>query len=173
VTKHKKPIERLAEKLQAVFPKAVISIDPPLKSGGVWFLDIELPGRSLSIQWRPRIGFGITSSDCEIEFGQHPQEVLRDLEKATQRCIEVLRGGPIKHEFPESLTLAELRELLLLSQQDLADRLGVSQAALSSLEKNFERSKIDTLKNLAEALGAELELRIVIPGRGPVTLKAA
>ena len=56
---------------------------------------------------------------------------------------------------PKDMTLARAwREHLGLSQSDLAERMGVSQAAISKLERN-ETLKGKTRKKLAEALGID------------------
>jgi len=48
------------------------------------------------------------------------------------------------------------REYLELSQQVVAERMGISQAALSQIE-NAERPRRATLVRLADALGISLE----------------
>lgn len=57
--------------------------------------------------------------------------------------------------------LAELRQILGLSQQDLATRLEISQSRISRIERgDLGHTEIDTLRAFAQALGGKLELSI-------------
>lgn len=57
--------------------------------------------------------------------------------------------------------LAELRQILGLSQQDLATRLEISQSRVSRIERgDLGHTEIDTLRAFAQALGGKLELSI-------------
>jgi transcriptional regulator with XRE-family HTH domain len=46
-----------------------------------------------------------------------------------------------------------LRMQKRLSQQDIADRAGISAVTVSRIETGFEQPKIETLEKIAEALG--------------------
>ncbi len=166
-------IQVLKSKLESALPGATFNLDRPKHPTGVWFLDIDLHGRVISIQWRPRLGFGITGSDSNRAYGEGPDEVYADPESTIKRSLELLRGDSVRNAISagESLTLAQVRERLLVSQKDVAARLGVSQAVVSTVEKNPARSQLDTLQNLVAAIGATLELRIVFPDRGSIRLK--
>lgn len=63
-----------------------------------------------------------------------------------------------------SLTLAELRQSLGVTQQDMTDELGVIQSALSKLE-NQEDIQISTLYRYIKALGGTLQLVAHFPDR--------
>ena len=65
----------------------------------------------------------------------------------------------------QDIQLAELRELMEVTQQELAGRLKVSQAAISKMEKQ-KRVNIVTLRNAVEAMGLELEISVKIPKKG-------
>jgi transcriptional regulator with XRE-family HTH domain len=62
------------------------------------------------------------------------------------------------------MELAELREALQISQEDLAKKLKVTQAAVSRLERR-RNVRLDKLSSYVNALGGKLELRIVLPDR--------
>ena len=66
------------------------------------------------------------------------------------------------------LPLNQLRQALKLSQEQIAQEMGVSQAAISHLE-NREDLLVGTLRRFVEAMGGELELRARFP-TGVVTL---
>jgi transcriptional regulator with XRE-family HTH domain len=61
-------------------------------------------------------------------------------------------------------TLTELRIEEGLRQQDLAEELAVSQANISRIERQAD-PRVSTLMRYLGALGANLELRAVIPDR--------
>jgi DNA-binding transcriptional regulator YiaG len=62
------------------------------------------------------------------------------------------------------MELAELREALQVSQQDLAKKLRVTQVAVSRLERR-PNVLVETLSHYIEGLGGHLELRAVLPNR--------
>jgi len=62
------------------------------------------------------------------------------------------------------MELAELREALQLSQEDLAKKLKVTQVAVSRLERR-PNVLVETLSNYIEGLGGKLELRAVLSKR--------
>ena len=162
-------------KLQAALPGAILTLDRPKQGTGVWFLDVEFHDRSISIQWRPKLGFGITTADSSRAYGEGPDEAHPDADTTIMRSIQLLRGEAIQDiaVAGESLTITQVRERLLISQKDIASRLSMSQAAISQLENNLARSQIDTLQKLVSAIGAKLEIRIVFRDRGSVLLKTS
>ena len=67
--------------------------------------------------------------------------------------------------------LPTLREMRAMSQQELAERLGVTQPAVAAMERRGEDIKVSTLKRYAEALGGELQITIELPeGRKVISL---
>ena len=168
-------IQIVQMKLQAALPGAILTLDRPKHGTGVWFLDVEFHGRPISIQWRPKLGFGITTADSTRAYGEGPDETWPDADTTITRSIQLLRGETTQDitVAVDSLTLTQVRERLLISQKDIATRLGMSQAAISQLEKNPTRSQVDTLQKVVSAIGAKLEIRIVFRDRGPILLKTA
>ena len=63
------------------------------------------------------------------------------------------------------IELRELRETLMVTQHDLAQRLKTTQAAISRLENTDQDPKVSTLRNYAKALGGELEVSVRLPDR--------
>jgi DNA-binding XRE family transcriptional regulator len=61
--------------------------------------------------------------------------------------------------------LAEVRRELDLTQVMVADRLEVSQANVSQLERGEADVRLSTLGRYVEALGGRLEVRAVFPDR--------
>lgn len=59
------------------------------------------------------------------------------------------------------MDLREIRKMSGLTQTELADRVDLSQAELSRAERRGDRL-VSTLRRYVEALGGELEIRVVI-----------
>lgn len=59
--------------------------------------------------------------------------------------------------------IAMLREELNLSQQQIANLLGVSQPAVVQIEQRGNDIKLATLKRYVEAMGGKLSLSVELP----------
>lgn len=57
--------------------------------------------------------------------------------------------------------LAELRKQLGIDQTELAERLGMTQAGISKLERSAD-PKLSTLRKLTEALGGTLQIQVSV-----------
>jgi transcriptional regulator with XRE-family HTH domain len=57
--------------------------------------------------------------------------------------------------------LREVRERKLLTQQELADRSGLTQTTISAIEVGKHEPRISTIRRLAAALGVEPEELVV------------
>jgi len=74
--------------------------------------------------------------------------------------------------FQETLSemlLAELRKFIGLTQEELADALGIKQPSLSKLE-NQDDMQVSTLRRMIEALGGELEIIAHLP-KGDIRIR--
>ncbi|MCL2781030.1 MAG: helix-turn-helix domain-containing protein [Actinomycetia bacterium] len=61
--------------------------------------------------------------------------------------------------------LRELREQRLLSQNELAQRINVSQRRVSGIETgNIEKTQVETLRRYAEAIGGTLRVEVELDG---------
>lgn len=68
-------------------------------------------------------------------------------------------------------TVRVVRELLGISQEDLGARVGITQGALSNIERGIHATKPETNRKLAEAMGVPLEsitYPVVAPEPEPV-----
>ena len=63
----------------------------------------------------------------------------------------------------EEMLLAEIRKHVGLTQNQLADKLGIKQPTLSRLESQDDMY-VSTLRRLIEALGGKMEIVIHLPG---------
>ena len=59
--------------------------------------------------------------------------------------------------------LRELREMLALTQNDVAGSLQISQKRVSEIERGqVDRTKVDTLRRYADALGGKLRVEVQV-----------
>lgn len=83
---------------------------------------------------------------------------------ARARSDEIFRG------LLADMPLAELRHAHSLSQQALAERLGINQAAVSKLERRTDMY-VSTLRQYIEAMGGELHIVARFP-EGEVRIRS-
>src|SRR5262245_41607865 len=67
----------------------------------------------------------------------------------------------------EEMSLRDLRQALNLTQERLAEALGIGQDAVSRLEKRSDLL-ISTLRSYVEAMGGRLSIVAEFPNRNPV-----
>ncbi len=72
------------------------------------------------------------------------------------------RAQAMAREMMAEMLLAEIRKSVGLTQEELAETLGVSQPSVSKLE-NQDDMQLSTLRRLVEALGGQLELIAHLP----------
>ncbi len=149
-------MERLERDLLRAVPKAQIKMDRPDDKSGAWWLDANLDGHAVTVEWRPRRGFGISATE-DAGYGEGADEVIDD-EKATLARVVRLLMSRGKTQSPREAILQQIREQQEVSQEELARLMSVSQSAISKLERRPDMH-LSTLRRLIEALGGELELR--------------
>lgn len=59
--------------------------------------------------------------------------------------------------------LSQIREELELSQQQLAEAMGIKQPTLSAIENRGAEIKLSTLKRYVESMGAKLRIDVELP----------
>lgn len=146
-------VENLKELLRQRLPHVRVAVDAPDRTGGNWWIDVYTGKKRLTLEYRPRKGFGIFHADAG--YGEGPSEVYRTPELAVRRVAQVMSAARRERS---RLTLKELRELYDCSQVKLAEKVGVKQSAISRLEQRNE-VKLGTLAAAVQALGGELEIR--------------
>jgi DNA-binding XRE family transcriptional regulator len=75
------------------------------------------------------------------------------------------RIDAIKEAMADAATLAEVRHVIGVTQNDLASRLGKTQATVSELERRDD-VYLSTIGAYIEALGGHVELTAVFPDEG-------
>ncbi len=86
-------------------------------------------------------------------------ELTKDLSPERRKRIEAR-----KEVLRKEMELAELRRALALTQQTLAEALGVQQAEISKIESRADVF-VSTLRRFIQAMGGDLEIRAVFPDR--------
>jgi DNA-binding XRE family transcriptional regulator len=153
-------LEKLREEVAERLPGIESQIDRPEREGGSWFLDLNLADRTAVVEWRQEKGFGLSARE-DVLYGEGPDEIYPNVETATERVVELLKEGG-RTQPPEEAVLRKLRESRKLSQAELAERLHVTQAAVSKMERRSDMY-LSTLRNAVAAMGGELEVRARFP----------
>ena len=156
--------KRLHKLIEKKLPGAEVEIHA-LKSGIVQ-IDVAAKGRSFAIEYRPKIGFGLTSLDQpggDALFGSGAHEVYLDEAALLDRLAALVKKKV--HTVPQrALLLQEIRAALGVSQSELADRLQIRQPSLSKIERS-SRLQLDTLQRYVAALGGKLKLVADVDGQ--------
>lgn len=84
---------------------------------------------------------------------------LSELMKKVNPTVTEAARVQADHEIFE-LSLAQLRQVVEMSQHDLAVVLGISQPSVANLEKRGCEVKISSLRRYVEALGCKLSLNV-------------
>ncbi len=93
------------------------------------------------------------------------REKMRGLSPDRRKKIEARAAELIAEE----LTLHDLRHALALTQESIAETLGIGQDGVSRLEKRSDLL-ISTLRDYIGAMGGRLSLIAEFPNRAPVIL---
>ena len=155
------PIEQLREVVRAVLPAAKADLDIPGDPLGRWFLDLVRDDHRVVVEWMDSKGFGVSAS-TRAGLGEGPEETFQDFAAATERVVHLLRTKE-STALPRAVRLRELRaEVAHVTQEALAAKMGIQQAAVSKLERRQDTT-VGTLQRIVRALGGELELVAKFP----------
>lgn len=154
-------IETLKRDIERALSGVETKLRKPRKDSGNWWLDARHNGHVVTVEWSPRRGFGVSTDDLEDGYGEGPDEVISDRNAAAARVVELLVKGT-RSVPPHDVLLRELRAALGFTQEQLASRLGVQQAAVSRLERRPDIT-LGSLRRYVEALGGELEINVRTP----------
>jgi DNA-binding transcriptional regulator YiaG len=93
------------------------------------------------------------------------RDTMKGLSPARRKKIEARTATLIAEE----MSLRDLRQALTLTQERIAESLGIGQDGVSRLEKRSDLL-LSTLRTYIEAMGGQLSLIAEFPDREPVTL---
>jgi len=88
-------------------------------------------------------------------MGRTLQEIM-----SQEKPEVVKKANAIASEMLLNIHLAEFREKVQLTQNDIAQAMGVKQPTVAGMEKNGQDIKLSTLKKYVEATGCKLKLDI-------------
>jgi helix-turn-helix protein len=150
------PVARLVAMLETIPGFAPIAVSGPGEHAEVWNLRVGTQHVNYAIRWTPTRGFGLflsppvdPTSDTADETFANPREISVRIRQL------VARPGTKSARTP--MTLAELRQLVGVSQSELAAALNTEQSAVSTLE-NRKDLRLDILEKYVASLGGELVL---------------
>jgi len=87
-------LELLANLLRTTLPDLELTLDQPADLGSPGWLDVARQGHIVSVEWRPRRGFGIsllaTSEDPREGLFEGPDEIVLDAHAARDRILSLL-----------------------------------------------------------------------------------
>jgi transcriptional regulator with XRE-family HTH domain len=85
---------------------------------------------------------------ARIKFNELAKQTMtpESIARSRKKAIEEIAG----------MELSELRDALKVTQVDLAERMKVSQAAISKLEKRNRNIHVDQLRSIVSAMGGNL-----------------
>ncbi len=148
-------IEKIQQELSKRFLDVTITLDPPAKETGSWFLDVPRQGRSpVVLEWRPDRGFGV-STPGDDDYGEGADEIYPNAKAATARTIELVETG-VSAVSPKRWAWPSCAQRQGLSQVELAERMGVKQSNLSLIESRGD-VLVSTLDKMASAMGGHLQ----------------
>ena len=97
----------------------------------------------------------------EIKFNDIMQKLPKERrDKIEARAAELMA---------EQMTLRDIRKARELTQERMAELLGIRQDSVSKLEKRTDLL-LSTLRNYINAMGGELQLVVEFPDRLPVVI---
>lgn len=94
------------------------------------------------------------------------EQIIQNL--SPQRRAKIERRA--KELLDEHMTLQEIRKAQKLTQEHMAEVLGIGQDSVSRLEKRTDLH-LSTLDNYISAMGGKLKLVAEFPNRSPITIE--
>lgn len=157
-------LERLRTELAKRFPAIKITVDRPDDPAGSWFLDVHRakPLLPIVVEWREKHGFGVsTPTGDDSDYGSGPEEIYPTYRTAVERISELINTNGTTSPGGR-MPLAQLRLRCGISQTELAERLGVTQAAIARMERRDD-VLLSTVGKMARAMGVDLKIQAVLP----------
>lgn len=153
----KQHVDRLTRALRKQIPSASVSVDAPGKDSGNWFIDVRSGNRAFAIEYRPALGFGLSSVlTKDAGYGEGPDEFQPDEHELVTRIRHLLKTRSATE--PQRVRLLQdLRTRRNVAQTTIASRLGVKQPTVSKIERRDDVT-LSTLRRFVEALGGNLQV---------------
>lgn len=97
------------------------------------------------------------------------EDVIAALPKERQKAIEA-RGNELLARIARRMTLREMRKQRAITQEAIAEVLGIGQTQISRLERRKD-PRLSTVERAIAAMGGELKLVATFPDQEPVMLE--
>jgi hypothetical protein len=157
-------VRQFVEALDTLHPGLSVELEKGGDKSGDWWIDVGHQQGSFVVHWLPEGNFGLHPAAEAAAYGELPPERYSNVAMLLRRVGQLLGEGAVG-----AVSLRDLRGVQGLSQAELADRLGVQQAAVSKVERRQDLH-LDTLSAIVTALGGTLEMKVKFPG-GEVSLR--
>lgn len=152
-------LDQISDAVKSKFPLANALLDKPRNRNASSFLDLELDGHTVTVELRPKKGFGITANP-NTGYGEGPEEVFDNPAAVIRRVIELVVSRA--RTIAPTSTLGQLRRERRITQTQLADSLNVRQATIAKVEKRSD-VLVSTMQTLVRAMGGQLKIRAEFP----------
>lgn len=88
-------------------------------------------------------------------------DLNRYIEKRKKKSVEFAEAFDAGYEeFKIGAMLRQAREQAGITQEELAERIHTRKSAISRIENHADDIRLSTLRNIAQALGKQLEVRV-------------
>ncbi|MDU0458976.1 MAG: helix-turn-helix transcriptional regulator [Geobacteraceae bacterium] len=88
-------------------------------------------------------------------------DLNRYIEKRKKKSVEFAEAFDAGYEeFKIGAMLRQAREQAGITQEELAERIHTKKSAISRIENHADDIRLSTLRNIAQALGKQLEVRV-------------
>ena len=86
------PIEELSQRITHRLPSAQLTVDAPEDTSAHWYVDVQFEGRAAVIEWRPRLGFGLSLNPAG--YGEGPEIIFPTAIAASDYlAVQLARGN--------------------------------------------------------------------------------
>jgi hypothetical protein len=89
-------VKDVAQQITRGLEGAVVTIDAPAATDGHWWLDVAYDGRTATVEWRPKQGFGVGMG--EDAYGEGPNIIFPSASDAAHYIIGTLASGAIESD---------------------------------------------------------------------------
>lgn len=151
-------LEQLAQQVSERLPDTRMSLDRPKNPQAAWWLDLSSGGNSVTVEWRPEVGFGVNAGPAE--YGEKSDEFYADLNEAAKRVTALLLSGKLTVP-SKKVFMKRIRELCGLTQVELARRLNSNHSQVSKLESDQDIC-LSTLSRYVACAGGKLRIQVEV-----------
>ncbi len=86
-------IETFRDELWKRFPGSTAHLAAPVVPTGTWTLDVTHNGRWIVIDWTPPDRYGVSVPNDDTAYGEGPDELFSDEQKALERICALLSAA--------------------------------------------------------------------------------